>query len=569
MTSPILRARSLAALLGALALVVLSGCTETNTEYVERPQFNPPPDSVSGFMGYYTASTKQTTCGNCHSGYQGQWIDTHHADAYQSVVATGNTSAYCFGCHTVTASGNSAAVGPDSLTAGYDAVQSEAYHDVQCESCHGPGYEHVSNPNTMNRPYARAGIYGMNGTTKDTAASCGGCHSGEHAPFVEQWATTGHADSAANAYPAGTTEVPGCGASCHEGRTALARFNGEPSHYVEKDSVGQITTLPPATCAVCHDPHGSPYEGQLRAPIDVPDVTVNLCMSCHNKSTTPASDFSNSTATVTKRGSHAAQGPILLGTGAGYIPRNFAYDTNAVYTTHASINNPRLCAGCHVNSFTVTDAVTGDFVLESVGHLFSPDPCLDADGVPVIDDSCDYLPSTTRSWTGCLAAGCHASANVAASALVNERALVANLADQLWNDLNPTLNTGGEPYMDAADDGYLPDLLFRGVGGNNPIVDGVQAFNASDNIVSPAEGALWNAMMFAEDLYDHNDGSFGVHNPFYYEALLAASIAEVIDVYGAFLPAPPSPTVKALMDKALSRKGVRYTSGKSKLSAAR
>ncbi len=97
----------------------------------------------------------------------------------------------------------------------------------------------------------------------------------------------------------------------------------------------------------------------------------------------------------------------------------------------------------------------------------------------------------------------------------------------------------------------------------------MQAFNANDNIVSPAEGALFNAMMFAEDLYGHNDGSYGVHNPFYYEALLAASIAEVFDVYGAFLPAPPSPTVKALMDKALSRKGVRYTSGQSKLSAAR
>ena len=567
MTSRTIGSRSFAALLGTLALVFVAACTETNTEYVERPQFNPPPDSVSGFMGYYDAATRQTTCGNCHSGYQGQWVETKHAEAYDDLVNSGHAASYCYGCHTVTAYGNSAAVGPDSLTSGYDAVQVAAYHDVQCESCHGPGYEHVSNPNTTNRPSARAGIYGMNGATKDTTASCGGCHSGEHAPFVEQWAETGHADSAANASPAGTTAAPGCGAACHEGRTALARFNGEPSHYVEKDSVGQITTLPPATCAVCHDPHGSPYEGQLRAPIDSRDVTINLCMSCHNRNTTPANNFSNSTATVTKRGSHSAQGPIVLGSGAGYIPRNFAYDTNIAYTSHASTNNPRLCAGCHVNTFTVTDAVTGAFVLQSVGHLFSPDPCLDpVSGVPVSDNSCAYLPSTTRNWTGCLNAGCHASADVAASALVNERAVIANLADQLWNDVNPTLNSGGEPYMDAADAGYLPYILFDA---GNPTVDGVQAFNANDNIVSPAEGALWNAMMFAEDLYDHNDGSYGVHNPFYYEALMAASIAEVVDVYGAFLPAPPSSTVKALMDKALSRKGIRYTSGQSKLSAAR
>ena len=297
---------------------------------------------------------------------------------------------------------------------------------------------------------------------------------------------------------------------------------------MEKDSVGQITTLPPATCAVCHDPHGSPYEGQLRAPIDSRDVTVNLCMSCHNRNTTPASNFSNSTATVTKRGSHSAQGPIVLGSGAGYIPRNFAYDTNIAYTSHASTNNPRLCAGCHVNSFTVTDAVTGAFVLESVGHLFSPDPCLDpVTGVPVIDNSCAYLPSTTRNWTGCLQAGCHASADVAASALVNERAADRQPGRPALERRRTRRSTPAASRTWMPADAGIPALPPASHAGN-PTVDGVQAFNANDNIVSPAEGALFNAMMFAEDLYDHNDGSYGVHNPFYYEALLSASIAEVV-----------------------------------------
>ena len=49
---------------------------------------------------------------------------------------------------------------------------------------------------------------------------------------------------------------------------------------------------------------------------------------------------------------------------------------------------------------------------------------------------------------------------MAASALVNEKAVVANLADQLWNDVDPTLNSGGEPYMNEPDAGYLPYLLF-------------------------------------------------------------------------------------------------------------
>jgi len=564
MMSRTVGSRSFAALFGALALVFIVGCTETNTIYetVERPTFNPPPDSVNGFLGYYSASTKQTTCGNCHIGTQGQWSATAHAGAWEDLINSGQASASCYGCHTVSENGNITASA--GQPAGYNLVADPAYHDVQCESCHGPGYDHVTNPGKNNHPLARAGL-------KDTAASCGGCHSGSHNPFVEQWSQTGHADSAANAYPAGGGT--GCGATCHEGRTVLARMNGYASTYIELDSIGEQTTLPPATCAVCHDPHGSPYSKQLRMPIDIPETAANLCMSCHNRGTSVPTNFSNSTATVTKRGAHAAQGPIVVGQGAGYIPRGFVYDSTAAYTTHASTKNPRLCAGCHVNKQTVTDAITGAFTFQSVGHLFSPNPCLDpVTGEPVKDNSCAYLPATTRFWgevgvSGCVNSGCHASADVAASALVAERSTVANLVNQLWNDLNPTLNTGGEPYMDAADAGDLVYLLFTA---GNPTVDGVQAFNANDNTVSPAEGALFNLLMLAENLYDHNDGSYGVHNPFYYEALLAASIAEVQSVYGAILPAPPSPTVKALTDKALSRPGFAYIStGQAKLSSAR
>jgi predicted CXXCH cytochrome family protein len=565
MTSRSIRSRSVAALFGTLAIAFLAGCTETNTEYVERPQFNPPPDSVNGFMGYYTASTKQTTCGNCHVSFQGTWVDTKHASAYDNLVNSGESQPFCFSCHTVNGTGNSVALGADSNSAGWDAVQSPAYHDVQCESCHGPGYTHVSSPSTDNHPLARAGVYGLKGGVKDTSASCGGCHSGDMNPFVEQWAQTLHADSAINQSQAANTSCQGC----HEGRAALARFNGSPSHYVEKDSVGQITTLPPATCAVCHDPHGSPYQGQLRLPIDNPDITVNLCMQCHNRGTVPSSSFTNSTATTTSRGAHASQGPILLGEGAGYIPQGFVYDSTQAFTSHASERNPRLCAGCHVNAFQVNPT------MRSVGHLFSPDPCLDDVGAPIKDNTCAYTGSA-RFWgvpgqSGCLAAGCHANADAAASALVSERGQIATLANILWNDNDPALNTGGEPYMDAGDTGYLPKLLF--VAGN-PVGTGAEApykaFLGTDNHVTPAEGALFNVMMLAENLYGHKDGSYGVHNPFYYEALLSASINAVLATYPGYLPAPPA-NVQAIMDRALSRPGVYYNkaTGELKLSDVR
>ena len=38
-------------------------------------------------------------------------------------------------------------------------------------------------------------------------------------------------------------------------------------------------------------------------------------------------------------------------------------------TSHGSEANPRLCAGCHVNQFTVTDQETGDFLFQEVPKL--------------------------------------------------------------------------------------------------------------------------------------------------------------------------------------------------------
>ena len=81
--------------------------------------------------------------------------------------------------------------------------------------------------------------------------------------------------------------------------------------------------------------------------------------------------------------------------------------------------------------------------------------------------------------------------------------------------------------------------------------------------------ALFNVMMLAEDLYGHKDGSYGAHNPFYYEALLSASISALVATYPTYLPAPPA-NVQAIMDKALSRPGVYYNraTGQLKLSSS-
>ena len=165
-----------------LALIAIGFATSacTNTEYVEveQPRFNAPPDSVAGFLGLYDVPTNQTTCGNCHTNNQTEWSGTRHAGAYATLASDPGAQTFCYGCHTVSEKGNIYAA--NGVPGGWNAVPDSVYHNVQCESCHGPGFTHVTNPNTTNIPLASALV-------TPAAETCIGCHSGAHHPFAEQW----------------------------------------------------------------------------------------------------------------------------------------------------------------------------------------------------------------------------------------------------------------------------------------------------------------------------------------------------------------------------------------------
>jgi predicted CxxxxCH...CXXCH cytochrome family protein len=237
-------------------------------------------------------------------------------------------------------------------------------------------------------------------------------------------------------------------------------------------------------------------------------------MRCHIRRTEPAGGSAYGARP------HAPQGAVLLGT-AGYRPAGFAYDTSRIFTSHASERNPRLCAGCHVNTYDVTDKATGAFVLHSTGHLFRPIPCLDGDGRPEADNSCAYTTGA-RTFASCSNSGCHASGDAAASALVNLRARLKTLADVLWQDVN------GNQLIDAGVDlGYLPTV-------KQNLPDEFKP----DTVITAAEGGEFNARLVGEGLYGNGDKSLGVHNPFLAEALLRASIQEMQAKYS--LPAPPA-----------------------------
>jgi hypothetical protein len=218
---------------------------------------------------------------------------------------------------------------------------------------------------------------------------------------------------------------------------------------------------------------------------------------------------------------------MLLGD-AGYKPAGFDPDVQAVASTHGSERNPRLCAGCHVNRYEVTDAQSGNLTFNSTGHLFLPIPCLDAQGVPSPDRTCAYDPPS-RTWAACTNSGCHADATQAAAAFALSSQRLDQLTKQIWDDQN------GNDSLEAAptDGGYLSDFT----------TIPPSEYQVGDSTVTPAEGAVFNVRMLrpgSRELGGGVDGSSGVHNPFLAEALLRANIDELQATYPGLPPAAPA-----------------------------
>ena len=296
--------------LAILGLSALSGCVDEKIVFRDRDLFEEPLAQAANFLGYSDAAAQLTVCGNCHVEKQGDWEGTAHADAWAGLQDSGHAQAFCEGCHSVNELGNTV-----TDEAGYNATFEERYHDVQCESCHGPGLTHVTNPMDANIPLAPLNV-GV-----DLTQGCGECHAGSHHPFAEEWNVSRHGEGA-NRPQYRTREDGGCN-TCHGGEGALEAW-GIRTEYLEKDQGESIGI----TCAVCHDPHDATNPGQLRFSITSQDVETNLCMKCHHKRAEPDLGEEGTSS----RGPHSPQGPLLLGEigTVGWTPPNFAYDVAAI-----------------------------------------------------------------------------------------------------------------------------------------------------------------------------------------------------------------------------------------------
>lgn len=375
---------------------LLAACGE-NIVYREKPDIPAPPPAAGEFLGYSTVETKQTVCGNCHSGKQELWQETAHAQAWSSLMASGASQDACEACHTVSAKGNQAA--KDSVA--WVATKDARYNDVQCESCHGGGLKHVLNPDlAANKPLASIAV------DENLSYGCAECHSGTHNPYAEEWKASGHAEFRESRHT-----NPEC-SKCHDAKGVLAAW-GVKSNFLEASNPTAYMTV---TCAVCHDPHNKANEHQVRIAITARDTSQNLCMRCHQRRAVP-----DPTST---RGPHSPQGPLLLGL-AGWFPPNFPYARGALVASHGSDRNPKLCVTCHMTNQEFTDA-TGKFVARTTGHTFDPIPCVDAQGIPDGTTDCEL---SSRSFKACTS--CHLNEDAARTALTVARMRIEALAEEI------------------------------------------------------------------------------------------------------------------------------------------
>jgi predicted CXXCH cytochrome family protein len=476
----------------------LTGCVDEKIVYRDRDLFESLPAGAAEFVGYSKAEDKLTVCGNCHIGQQARWQETAHAGAWAGLASSGHAQGFCEGCHTVSPLGNIA-----DGTGGWLATKDARYKDVQCESCHGPGLTHVQNPSkaTVGSVLAPMAIGGP-----DAWQGCAQCHQGAHHPYGEELNASAHGGGVAwrQTSAGGRAEC----VECHTAENALIKF-GVTANYLEKSThLNTHTTAAnmPITCAVCHDPHathGAP--GQLRKSLTEADLSKNLCMKCHYKRGVPDP--------TTFRGPHAPEGPVLLGEGGWWSNDMKAmFPSGRVETTHGSTsNNPKLCAGCHMNAFPVTDPATNQ-VHASTGHTFEAIPCLDSNGKPIVKGTCAKT-STERTFKTCTGAGCHGSENVARSAMTTVDLRITALTTELDRTLQ-RINSN-----------------WRTCRNNNscaPFNGQPSPFNFTAGQYSTALGAAFNYDMGVRK-------SASIHNPLLVEALLITSISQVRKDYN--LPA--------------------------------
>ena len=405
----------------------------------------------SGVTGQFVGSS---TCMVCHARQHADWALTLHGRALESLEAIGqDQNSSCLPCHTV---------GHGQEGGFVDRATTNDLASVGCESCHGPGRDHVMNvADESLRPVVSI-----------ASSVCGECHTGSHHPHFEEWQQAGHStidEHVAERFIEGSL-INSCG-KCHSG-DAFYRIILKGETVADDEFQGlAVEDLNAITCSVCHDPHQrtgnatEPPDGrdfQLRYPEVVsptPTNTVdaatnptrfNLCGQCHHSR--------GREWTATTRGPHHS---VQANVYAGEMP--VPEDTPPLVPSRVSVHSfaSEQCATCHM----YREDFMSDQAPAISGHTFDVN---------------------TNS---CATAGCHPSMAQAEAALT-------------------TLNTEMQGRLDDIEMRLGDPATWEYIAGGGPDADG--------------QAMLSDEVKKIRFIYHYvlSDGSLGMHNPDYVRDLL-------------------------------------------------
>jgi len=340
--------------------VVSYGTTETNiTQKIY----------VGRYLGYTDG------CRSCHSGGSGSapnmssFTNTPHADAFARRIDGDNPSfaSRCISCHVVGFDSAPGAVNggfddvmvetgwtfPTVLTNGNYAAMPAALRNVsniQCESCHGPGSQHLFSEGKVGNPAAVP--------VSLSSAVCGQCHDSKSKHYKNaEWANSGH--SIATSAPSGPGRT-GC-VSCHTGAGFVAKTKGVAQANLP-------VAYEPIGCATCHDPHSEEHHAQLRVAGDVTLMNGHkienagsgaICMDCHHSRRDAASYVETTPGGSTFGPHHSNQADMLAGS------NGYTYGKDIASSAHSSSVEDS-CVHCHMQTVASTDPA---FTLAG-GHTF-------------------------------------------------------------------------------------------------------------------------------------------------------------------------------------------------------
>lgn len=263
-----------------------------------------------GTGNYDNVPAMYPNCMSCHGSTPqfieifNKWKVSDHATNFQKNITTGSPffGTNCFKCHTtgydqnIVASNNgfddkARQLGWDwsnyspPKPSNWDTLKNRfsplvAFAGVGCESCHGPGLQHVVGGGDTNKIAVSL-----------DAGVCGKCHDEPpEAPIFGQWENSLHAEVVwSNSFAQnnnGTNNLDNC-IRCHDG-TGYVNYTNGVGTYTNGFSVANQVNV---TCAVCHDPHGGPDHQLRKGPVNG-DTLANgyrysnvgdgeVCMNCH------------------------------------------------------------------------------------------------------------------------------------------------------------------------------------------------------------------------------------------------------------------------------------------------